>query len=230
MEHQTETDIEYDLDLDSRKLVFVFFGFLVICGAFFVAGYVLGNRTVTPSANYADVGVAGNTGVKDIPGVETSGRMNEVVKEPASPPSAVIESPPRVLESAAVAVVPDVIPPPVSVPPATVDKPGQQQKETTNEAVRTTAPATIPSAKQAASSESFYSVQVAAFRARLEAETKAKELEAGGFEYRIELPQSSNDFYRLRVGRFATRAEAREMENRLRKSGFETMITESKGN
>jgi len=245
MEHQTETYHEREFDLDSRKLILIFFGFLAICGCFFVVGYILGNGTAAPSMDYADAGNAGNSKIYDNPAVETYGRMNETVREPVSPLSAVTEQqavqlqtqvpsvavvsagtqpdPPEVVVSAAV-------PPAVNVPPVIFDKPKPQPEETPGKTVQAAIEKTPSSAKQATSAQAVYSVQVAAFRARREAETKAQELEAKGFESRIELPQTENDYYRIRVGHFATRAEAAEMVKQLKGSGFETMVTESKGN
>jgi len=230
MEHQTETDDARagtddgsEFVLDNRKLVFVFFGFLAICGFFFVLGYIMGNKppimgngAAQPPINYADAGAAAeNSNINDKP--PAYNRMNETVSKPAVPPSAVTEP---TVETPKAAV------PGADIPRASAadNKPKSQPKETQGKTARTTA------TKQAVSTRSVYSVQVAAFRARREAEVKAKELEAKGFKYRIELPQTFDDYYRLRVGGFATRAEAAEMAGRLKKSGFEAIIIETKGN
>ena len=253
MGHQAETDNDV-LDIDSRKGVLIFFGFLVICGCFFVAGYVMGNKAAPAPEKYADAGAAGNLRTKDSPGIEAYNRSNEIV-EPATLPSAVIEPQPARTEI----VVPTTAPvndqrepletvsdgsaavsPTVSVPvaatPVLAEKPKPQTKETSKPkeaSNKTTAPPagkTTSQAKQAASPKSVYSVQVAAFRARREVEIKARELEAKGFEPRIEPPPTPGDYYRLKVGSFTTRAAAAEMAERLKKSGFDTMISESKGN
>jgi len=116
----------------------------------------------------------------------------------------------------------------------TVSKPAIPPSAVTEPTVETPKAAVpdygISSAPQAVSTRSVYSVQVAAFRARRGAEVRAKELEAKGFEYRIEQPQTLDDYYRLRVGGFATRAEAAEMAGRLKESGFEAIIIETNGN
>jgi len=253
MGRQTETDNESDvLDIDSRKGVLIFFGFLIICGCFFVAGYVMGNKAAPQPEKYADAGNTGNISRKENTGAESYNRSNEKSGEPVTLPPAVIEPPPAqteiIVPAAAVTgseqreqleAAPDNSPA-VSVPavsaPVLADKPKPQsketpqKKETPNKAAAPTAEKTTSPAKQASSAKPVYSVQVAAFRARREAEIKSRELEAKGFESRIEPPPTPGDYYRLKVGNFTTRAAAAEMAERLKKSGFDTMISESKGN
>ena len=263
MADKKETDKErvFDLDLDNKKLILIFFVIIAVCGSFFVAGYIMGNRGDSSPMNYANASVAGNNS-----GKESYNRMNGVGSERDLPPSAVTVPPlarsegtnskavvsasaqPDPLETTAVvptATATDVVktepvkttsavsaaaPVVASVPPVSVDKPAPQPKETTVKTANATAPKTTPLAKQAVVEGSVYSVQVAAFRARREAEIKARELEAKGFEYRIELPPTPGDYYRIKVGNFATRAAAGEMAKRLKENGFDTMITQNKGN
>jgi len=248
MAHQTETDIDNEpvLDIDSRKGVLIFFGFLVICGCFFVAGYVMGNKAVPSPENYADASLDGNLRAKGNSGIETYSRLNETAVEPVKPPSSVIEpapAPPEIIvpyaavsdrdrrepSEIAPAASPAVSTPVVSTP-VTVDKPKPQPNEAANKTASPTAVKATSPAKQAASATAAYSVQVAAFRARREAEIKAGELEAKGFDARIESPPTPGDYYRLKVGSFATRAAAAEMAERLKQNGFDTMISETKGN
>jgi cell division protein FtsN len=245
MKHQTQTDDEPILDLTNRTVVFIFLGLLVISGCFFVAGYVFRMRgeATRPPVNYADAGSAINSKVENNPGVEAFNRMSGIVNERVKPPSVVHDTPTPELPKPAVfaaaspettAAVSAAAPPVVSEPPVSTpdprDKPKPQPKETLNKPVQSAAKVTLPPAVAADSAKTVYSVQVAAFRARREAELKAKEVEAKGFEPRIEMPLTSDDYYRLKIGNFATRAEAEEMENRLKKSGFDTMIRESKRN
>ena len=228
MEYQKQADNEPDFVLDNRKLVLIFFGLLAICGCFFILGYTLGSGAPSPPANYANAGVAGKSGINDNSGREAYDRMNEIVSEPIPPSSTVAKPSPAAVEAAVVVLNPE--PPAVSLPPVSTDKTRSQSLETTNKAAAATTGKTASSTKQTASARGTFSVQVAAFRARSQAENKAMELEAKGFEYRIESPQTANDYYRVKVGRFASRAQADEMANRLRRSGFETMISENKGN
>lgn len=238
MEQKTGTNEEPDIDLNNRTVTLIFLGFLAICGVCFVTGYVMGNGTTPPSANYADMGAAaGNSTVKENSGVDANNRIYETVGEREAPPSAVIESSSAAPEDA------------ISETAVFDDNTGARQKETQKETPNKTATAAtaakppvekIASSEKASSSEktsfapkqsgsagNVYSVQVAAFRARREAEIKGRELDAKGFKYVIE-PPSADDFYRVKVGSFATRAEAGEMANRLKKSGFDTMIRENK--
>ena len=268
MEHQEGTgnarEFVLDLDLDNRKLSIIFFALLVICGCFFVAGYILGNRADPPPVNYADAGTSANTRIKDNSGSEAYNRMNEIVSEQVQRSPAFTDPLPAPAEAAVpVYEIPNsdlfalpeastiVLNPEPSVPVKTTaavqaaavstdkPKPPPQESpklpETPSKTVAKVEGKTVPSAKQAEAKQAtsanvVYSVQVAAFRARGDAEATSMELEAKGFDSRIEPPQTSNDYYRIRVGRFATREEANEMANRLRRSGFETMISEIKGN
>lgn len=69
-----------------------------------------------------------------------------------------------------------------------------------------------------------FSVQVAAFNTRREAENLVNRLKRGGFEARvvgIRVP------FRVRVGRFPTRAAAVEMLEKLRRARFNGMVVEA---
>ena len=259
MAQQTGTDKEYDLDLDNRKMVLIFLGFLAVCGCFFVAGYIIGNKADSRDVNYADTGAAGNSKIKNNSDIEISGRNNEIVREQRPAPYAVTEpvaaQPAIPVPTAAVSnnAVTDAVqyePPEIArevsaaAPPAVAEasvsylssnKPEPTPKAAPNKPAagaadeKAAAAAKVnPPAKQAAAAKIVYSVQVAAFRARREVEIKARELEAKGFEPRIEPPQTPGDYYRLKVGSFATRAEASEMAKQLVEKGFETMISEIK--
>lgn len=88
--------------------------------------------------------------------------------------------------------------------------------------------ATPPTVAPTVFESTTYSVQLAAFISRREAEKKAMEVEAKGFNPWIEPPLKSGDYYKIKVGSFATRAEAVEMSSQLKRNGFDTMIIESK--
>ena len=242
MEHQKQVDNEPDFELDNRKLVLIFLAFLAICGCFFIFGYILGlGRDSAPDpVTHTDAAIPGSSRIKDNSNVEAYDRINEIVSEPVSPPSTVIEQtkpqagttvsgsePVAPLETANVVLNPKT--PVVSDPPISSDKPKTQPKETTSKPAGATVGKTTTSTKQSASAKTTYSVQVAAFRVRSQAEAAVTELAAKGFDSRIE-PPTSDDYYRIKVGNFATRAEANDMTNRLQKSGFKTLITENKGN
>lgn len=231
MEHQTGKYYELNLDLDGRKSMLVFFGFLAICGCFFVVGYIMGHGTEQPL--YANTSTAENFTGNDNSISEAYNRINETVKEPVRSPSTLVEPKfvqPEIVNPSVAAVSTNIPPSPsepvvsgavtsaASIPPVAVDKPEPRPEETS------------PSVKQAISGKDVYSVQVAAFRTLRDTGITTKRLEDRGFEYRIELPQTADDYYRLRIGIFATRAEANEMADRLKENGFETMIAIIKGN
>jgi len=258
MENQANTDNERELDLNNRTLMFIFFGFLAICGCFFVAGYVLGTWAAPSPVYYANTGAAGNSKVIDKQAGEENNRTNEIVGDTIAPPSAVIDpqsaqqkssvpaaavsetarsvpsetrpAVPEAVRSGSAETATAAAPPAISVPPAAVNKPAPPPKETAVKTAKTPAEKPAPPAKQATAAKAVYTVQVAAFRAHREVEITARELEAKGFESIIEPPPTPGDFYRIKVGRFASRAEAAKMAERLKENGFETMISEIKGN
>ena len=236
MGYQNETKDGNDdvLDIDNRKMTLAGIGFLLICCCFFVAGYVMGRNASPTPVNYADAGDALNSKTEDDYGAEVYNRSDEIVDETYQPPSAVTGPPSgRQENSGSAAAVSDIEPPAIFVPPVSAvstDKPKRQPEETANNTVEPAAKKPAPALKQAVSANPLYSVQVAAFRARREAEAKAGELDAKGFESRIEPPPTPGDYYRIKVGSFATRAEAAKMAEQLKKSGFETMISQIKGN
>jgi cell division protein FtsN len=86
------------------------------------------------------------------------------------------------------------------------------------------APAAPKTETARAAAPSGYTVQVGAFRQKSEAETKARQLKAKGFESRIEPPESPEDLYLIQVGRFKSRADAVAMQLRLKKSGFASFV------
>jgi cell division protein FtsN len=233
MGYQNETNDDNDdvVDIDNRKMTLVGIGFLAICGFFFVVGYIMGHGAAPAPVKYTDAGDAGNSKAKDDYDSKAYNRMDEIDNETYMPPSAVTGSPSaRQENSGSAAAVSAVEPPAISVLPVYADKPKPQPKETSGNSARASAEKPSPSVKQAASAKPLYAVQVAAFHARREAESKANELETKGFEPRIEPPPTPGDYYRIKVGGFATRAEAAKMAEQLKKSGFETMISEIKGN
>lgn len=215
MENQTEDEYTFDLDITGRKLVAIFFVILVVCGCFFVAGYVIRGGVNPIPENYVDAGIGRNSETGRRSNDEAYSPAKKPVDEPVLPPPALVEQTPAPVETA--------------VPVAAADKPKPRSEEmTSNVAVQTSVEKTAPPAKQAASGKILYAVQVAAFRNIGQVEEKEVELKAKGFESWIEYPQTPGDYYRVRVGRFETRAEAGRMQTRLKENGFDTMIAEVK--
>jgi cell division protein FtsN len=187
-----------DLILDNRKLILGFGILILLCGAFFVLGFVEGKRQVV-RAPAEPQNAPGERGAVR-PGSSDDKAMREQLEwyrnvkpqqdarkqEPAQPP----------------AVVPPAAPP----------------------AQKASAPATTVPGPATRQSATVYSVQVGAFRQLKEAESKASMLGAKGYRYVIEPPKTPDGLYLLKVGRYDSRTEAVATQLRLKKDGFSTLI------
>jgi cell division protein FtsN len=80
------------------------------------------------------------------------------------------------------------------------------------------------SASKSSAVSETYSVQVGAFKMKQDADDRARDLRAKGFESRVIPPEPSGQFYRVKVGSFSTRAEAVDMEQRLKNNGFDCFV------
>jgi len=72
-----------------------------------------------------------------------------------------------------------------------------------------------------------YTVQVAAYDVRAEAEALIERLKARGYTARL---ASTARPFRVRIGRYDTRAEALAAQQRLKAKGIEAFVTETERN
>jgi cell division protein FtsN len=219
------SDSGYELVLDNRRLIVFFVVLILICGCFFVVGFVEGKRQGYQSGSLA----AAESAAKPDP---------EAAKELEHRAEGLNPESPLAKEDAEKQQLNwyknvsgqekknEITPPPaepVAAPgkekakPAAVPTPVPQAATSGKEPVK---PAVVSAPEAPAS----YTVQVGAFRQRQQVESKAKLLKSKGFDCRIEVPQSSEDLYLLKVGRFKSRAEAADMQLRLKKNGFGSFI------
>ncbi|MBZ5496867.1 MAG: SPOR domain-containing protein [Acidobacteriia bacterium] len=209
-----------ELVLDNRKLILGFMLLIVVCGAFFVIGFMEGKRQAvqarvesTPSSSATTAAeIAGPdtkapaTGTTATPATDRSVReqLDWYKSVQSGQPDARKATPPA--ESAKAMQTPETKKPSPSSPNANRAAP---------------APAVgsmIPAAKVG------YSVQAGAFRERREAEIKADALKAKGFPCVIEAPKSADQLYLVKVGKFESRADAVAMQKKLQKAGFPCFI------
>jgi cell division protein FtsN len=205
-----------ELVLDNRKLIVAFVLLISVCGCFFVVGFIEGKRQGFQQGSQAIQ-----------PAVE-------------NPPKAITDEPSRAdAGSSAVPETARTINPedqrldwyksvnrPEGEPEKSLQALASSSVVKSPEPPRTSTPATKLKAHvdPPPLGQVTYSVQVGAFRQKLELETKAQALRAKGFEYRIETPRLPEDLYLLKVGTFHSRAEAVAMQLRLKKSGFSCFI------
>ena len=199
------SDSGYELVLDNRRLIVFFVVLIVICGCFFVVGFVEGKRQGYQSGSQA----AAESGTRPIA---------DDAKEPERSSAPVDSKAPVAKED-----------PENQQLNWYKNVSGQERKNVISPLPAEPAPVpkkepVKPAAIAEPAAPANYTVQVGAFRQRQQAEVKAKELKSKGFDCRIDVPQSSQDLYLLKVGRFKSRTEAADMRLRLEKNGFNAFI------
>ncbi len=207
--HSTQSG--YDLVLDIRRLIIGFVILIVVCGAFFLLGFIEGKRQAV-RASLSE------------PGTSVPAVLPEPPKTDKSPASAA-SGPGKTTEDK---------------PQAQLDwyDTVSETSKTRTSAEKTPAAAspTVRSASKQPRASALspkpstrvtYSCQVGAFSQRKEAEIKLSSVKALGYSPFIEEPQSSKGYFLLKVGRFNTRAEAAEMQLRLKKDGIASFIKTS---
>jgi len=203
-----------ELVLDNRKLILSFLLLIVVCGAFFVIGFMEGKRqaihaqaeSLAPAA--ADVAgqAAGSSELKPEGGTAGQDRSVREQLDWYRSVQGNDAEPGKKAESAR-----------ISNPPAGAEakKPAASPADA---GAGGAPPAILPKAGVT------YSVQVGAFRQRSEAEVRLGMLKAKGFEGVIEPPSAPDGLHLVKVGRFKTRAQAVALELRLEKAGFSCFI------
>ena len=203
----------YELVLDNRRLIIAFAVLVFFFSCFFVVGFMEGKR----QGFQAGAQTAAETIPKPVPDepqipepqtASTDSGTKSPNKQPEERPLEWYKS---VSERAG---KPEIAEPAVDS--------GRPSKEGT--AKPPAVPDFKPSATAAASAPAGYSVQVGAFRQRQQADTKAEQLRAKGFDCRVEPPDSPEGLYLLKVGKFKSRPEAVAMQLRLKQNGFSSFI------
>jgi cell division protein FtsN len=200
----------YEFVLDNRKLIVAFAVLIVVCGCFFVVGFVEGKRQGNQERSQA---------VAESSATVSPERLQAPVPPPEDNPGEL--SLKENSEEQRLDWYKSVN--------GRENTPGIEPQKTTSDAanrIMEPSPSTEtagrlkpqPSATHAG--PVTYSVQVGAFRQQREVEIKAQMVRSKGYECRIEPPRSPGQFYLLKVGKFGSRAEAVAMQIRLRKSGF----------
>lgn len=221
-----DMESEADFVLDSRSLIVGFLLLMVVCGAFFVIGFMEGKRQglqaridTVPASPVA----AGSTLP---PAQETRDAASEKAAREADE-RAVTEqldwyrSMNRREEAAATEKQTAPAAKPTPAPPP--GKAGSTAKAA-REDTRVTASEPTPKAAAPKTEGTTYSVQVGAFRQRREAEVAAETLKAKGYTSFIESPGPGSEFHLLKVGRFDSREEAVAMQLRLKKDGINSFV------
>jgi DedD protein len=216
--HPVEPGFEFVLD--NRKLIVIFALLMAVCAGFFVFGFVEGKRqALKPEIRKAPVGPSN---------LEAAPASAEGNKVPSTPAPAVAD--PAIRDQ--LEWYKNVKDRPESAtrrkePPARAKaaKKGEPASTigTASPITKTAAPAESSPGLSPAN-KATYSVQVAAYRNRRDAEARAEALKSKGYEFIIEPSSTRENLYHLKVGRFDSRAEAAAMELKLKRDGFSTLI------
>jgi cell division protein FtsN len=200
-------DSGVDLILDNRKLIFGFAILMVLCGAFFVLGFVEGKRQAARSAPEAAPDAARPADATRPATASPAGTAGAAT--PNGPDDAAVREQLQWYRNV---------------------KPGSEALKHQPGALGAEKPAppaagvVAPSSPAPPPSRRTYSVQVGAFRQLKEAEARAATVKAKGYRCVIEPPREGDGLYLLKVGRYEARADAVAMRLRLKKDGFSTLI------
>jgi cell division protein FtsN len=206
------TESASELVLDNRKLVIGFLLLLIICGTFFVIGFMEGRRQGL-QARVDNIAPA--TPAESI--AETTDQQAEAVPAPAgkSENSAAEEGREQLdwYKNVSQNRRPEAK---ITQPKKTAEKPASTPKKP--------AESTAPKSTTGSTATVVYRVQVGAFRQQREAQALADALKSKGYSCEIEPPGTSDDLYRVKVGAFRSRAEAVATQLRLKKDGYSSFI------
>lgn len=194
-------DSGLELVLDNRGLIITFALLIFVCGIFFVLGFIEGKRQ----------------------GAAASAKTTTEVKPPETATSSVAPGASQPAANSGAEAVKEQLD-----WYSNVAKRGQAAAKLESLKTATNPVADQPEVAKGAApltAKLTYTVQVGAFRKREDAESRAKTLEAKGYQYLIDPPvEPERPLYLLKVGKYNSRAEAVAVALRLKKDGFSTFI------
>ena len=196
-------DGQYELVLENRQVLTIFFAVVVLCGVFFGLGYTVGKNTMgyIPPADGSVMAAAGKkSAIQPVNATET--RKEEPAAAPAAAPPASDLTYGRSLEQKASSAQLETQPaagPPAETKPA-AGKPGGT-------------PAAAPAAAEGA-----ISLQVAALSKKEDAEALLGLLNKKGF--RASIVTGEDRLYRVQIGPFSKPKDAEETKAQLAQEGF----------
>ncbi len=205
--------------LDNRRLILGFLLLIVICGGFFVIGYVEGKRQVTQTATHgmAPASPATAAGSPAAPGTAASAMPSKSAQPEDRSVRDQLDWYKNVQSSAK-----DVGKGLDAAAVGAKATPAAPKRTPTAQSPSVKTPANPGTAASAA--KIVYAVQVGAFKQKHEAESTMQVLSSKGYACSIELPKTVDDLYLVKVGKFNSRADAVAMQRRLLKDGFRCFV------
>jgi cell division protein FtsN len=191
----------------NRRLIIAFVLLVLVCGVFFLLGFIEGKRQgVAVAAREVASQPASQTADSSRP-KEEGGRPASA-KAPESTAAGETGAPLQWYNN----VSKEEPPATKLVPPAPVQPP------------KTAAAAQETKPTAADSGPITYAVQVGAFRNREDAEKRGDLLKEKSYQFVIEPPVKAGDLFLVKVGKFKSRADAQAAKLKLQKDGFNTFI------
>jgi len=197
-------DQDREITLNTGKLLGVFFGVVIICAFFFVAGFTMGKNSApaAPSSDTLPAPVPAATAAKP-PSAKASG-----VKDCSTTPEGC---------------------PPVGSNELAFSKPADSANPAPGTVSAAPAPTAPPNPAAAAPempkppAQTTYMVQVAAVSKQQDAEALASALRRKNYAVTVTTPISDN-LFRVQVGPFAELREAEAMRTRLLSDGYNPIV------
>ena len=223
----SQDDGFHEIQLNGKQLVFLFMAATVVSVVIFLCGVLVG-RGVRAERPLSDGTVASAP-----PTEPTTGRPAQPASPPAdtdprnaAPPVPVDEAPltyPRRLEDSKAtkeSLKKGDKPAPLEKPALVPEKQAPLAQKSATPAApppQKTAPQKPAPATPAADASSEFTVQIAAYNARGDAEATVRRLASKGYHAYVEPPGNGAAMYRVRVGKFKTRHDAEPVAAKLQK-------------
>jgi cell division protein FtsN len=208
-----------ELTLSSMTLLAIFFGLVLLCGAFFGIGYTVGHRSApSPAAANAPVTPA-NTPVvveQPKPSASTENSVPPPATAPAPDSAAPASAPPALpVASPAPKPAPAVVHP---APPAAVSVPA-----TPKPAAKTPAASVTSKAAPALATSSAIMVQIASVSHQEDADVLVGALRKRGYTVTIQHNLADNMLH-VQIGPFPDRTSAYAMRQKLLNDGYNAIV------
>lgn len=196
-------DGEYELVLENRQVLTIFFVAVVLCGVFFGLGYVVGKNTVgyVPATEASSGATEGKKSALD----KSSAAEK---KEESAPPTTDLTAQKDLQDKSAPAKLESKPEPaPAATAPATTPAPKPAVASETS----------TPRPAPAAATQTVISLQVAALSNKGDADALVTTLKKKNIQAFV---NSDGHLFRVQVGPFASAREAEDMKVRLEQEGF----------
>jgi len=199
---QKAPDGQYELVLENRQVLTIFFVVVVLCGVFFGLGYIVGKNTM----GY-------------IPPAESTGATGGK-KSAIAPASGLAEQPAPAAASDSAQKAPETSPAAEEKAPAAPERAASKREPAAETQARPVP--TAPAAASGMARGESISLQVAALSKKEDAENLLELLKKKGFPATL-ATSPADRLFRVHIGPFSSTTEAEDMKARLEREGFKAI-------